>query len=136
MRKSPDLPSRLLAAQRNEADHRQDDEARPYCAESSARVDAIPGLARRMAMSQQKAISATVTGDDQKVGFRAMVMKQAIEYNLAGVAKNEPKSNWARKNFLKNNPMHSTFFGIIYPVNGNIIPVWDWRRPRNHAIFI
>jgi acylphosphatase len=43
-----------------------------------------------MAMSQQKAISATVTGDDQKVGFRAMVMKQAIEYNLAGIAKNEP----------------------------------------------
>ena len=41
-------------------------------------------------MSQQKAISATVTGDDQKVGFRAMVMKQAIEYNLAGIAKNEP----------------------------------------------
>ena len=37
-------------------------------------------------MSQQKAISATVTGDDQKVGFRAMVMKQAIEYNLPGVA--------------------------------------------------
>ena len=41
-------------------------------------------------MSQQKAISAAVTGDDQKVGFRAMVMKQAIEYNLAGIAKNEP----------------------------------------------
>jgi acylphosphatase len=41
-------------------------------------------------MSQQKAISATVTGDDQKVGFRAMVMKQAIEYNLAGIAKNDP----------------------------------------------
>jgi acylphosphatase len=40
-----------------------------------------------MAMSQQKAISATVTGDDQKVGFRAMVMKQAIVFNLAGVAK-------------------------------------------------
>jgi acylphosphatase len=49
-----------------------------------------PGLAKRMAMSQQKAISATVTGDDQMVGFRAMVMKQAIEYNLAGCAKNEP----------------------------------------------
>jgi hypothetical protein len=48
------------------------------------------GLARRMAMSQQKAISATVTGDDQEVGFRAMVMKQAIEYNLAGAARNEP----------------------------------------------
>ena len=41
-------------------------------------------------MSQQKAISVTVSGDDQRVGFRAMVMKQAIEYNLAGVAKNEP----------------------------------------------
>jgi acylphosphatase len=41
-------------------------------------------------MTQQKAISATVTGDDQKVGFRAMVMKHAIEYNLAGIAKNEP----------------------------------------------
>ena len=41
-------------------------------------------------MSQQKAISATVTGDDQEVGFRAMVMKQAIEYNLAGAARNEP----------------------------------------------
>jgi acylphosphatase len=42
-----------------------------------------------MEMSQQKAISATVTGDDQEVGFRAMVMKQAIEHNLAGVAKND-----------------------------------------------
>jgi acylphosphatase len=41
-------------------------------------------------MSQQKAISATVTGDNQQVGFRAMVMKQAIEYNLAGIAKNDP----------------------------------------------
>jgi acylphosphatase len=41
-------------------------------------------------MPQQKAISATVTGDDQKVGFRAMVMKQAIEHNLAGIAENQP----------------------------------------------
>jgi acylphosphatase len=41
-------------------------------------------------MPQQKqAISATVTGNDQRVGFRAMVMKQAIEYNLAGIAKND-----------------------------------------------
>jgi acylphosphatase len=37
----------------------------------------------------QKAISATVNGDDQQVGFRAMIMKQAIEYNLAGSARNE-----------------------------------------------
>lgn len=41
-------------------------------------------------MATIQAITATVTGDDQKVGFRALVMKQAIEYNLAGVAKNEP----------------------------------------------
>ena len=40
-------------------------------------------------MPQKQAISATVTGYDQQVGFRAMVMKQAIEYNLAGSAKNE-----------------------------------------------
>jgi acylphosphatase len=37
----------------------------------------------------QQAVSATVTGNDQKVGFRAMIMKQAIEYNLAGTARNE-----------------------------------------------
>ena len=36
------------------------------------------------------AISGTVTGNDQHVGFRAMIMKQAIEYNLAGFAKNLP----------------------------------------------
>ena len=40
-------------------------------------------------MQQRKAILATVIGDDQQVGFRAMIMKQAIEYNLAGSAKNE-----------------------------------------------
>ena len=40
-------------------------------------------------MQPKKAISATVTGDDQHVGFRAMIMKQAIEYNFAGSAKNE-----------------------------------------------
>jgi acylphosphatase len=37
-----------------------------------------------------EAISGTVTGNDQHVGFRAMIMKQAIEYNLAGFAKNLP----------------------------------------------
>ena len=40
-------------------------------------------------MQQKHAISATVTGNDQHVGFRAMVMKQAIEKNLAGSAKND-----------------------------------------------
>ena len=39
--------------------------------------------------SPVNAILATVTGDDQHVGFRAMIMKQAIKYNLAGSAKNE-----------------------------------------------
>ena len=41
-------------------------------------------------MAAKQAISATVTGNDERVGFRAMVMKQAIEHNLAGSAKNEP----------------------------------------------
>jgi acylphosphatase len=43
----------------------------------------------RNAMQQEKAISATVNGDDQQVGFRAMIMKQAIKYNLAGSAQNQ-----------------------------------------------
>jgi acylphosphatase len=47
------------------------------------------GKASKRAMEQKQAISATVTGNDQQVGFRAMVMKQAIKYNLAGSAKNE-----------------------------------------------
>ena len=41
-------------------------------------------------MAEKQAISATVTGNDERVGFRALVMKQAIEHNLAGSAKNEP----------------------------------------------
>jgi acylphosphatase len=40
-------------------------------------------------MQPKNAISAAVTGDDQHVGFRAMIMKQAIAYNLAGSARNE-----------------------------------------------
>ena len=40
-------------------------------------------------MAKKEAVAATVTGNDQKVGFRAMVMKQAIEYNLAGSARND-----------------------------------------------
>lgn len=34
------------------------------------------------------AITGSVSGKVQKVGFRAMILKQAIEYNLAGSAKN------------------------------------------------
>ena len=40
-------------------------------------------------MSKREAVEATVTGNDQKVGFRALVMKQAIEYNLSGSARND-----------------------------------------------
>ena len=41
-------------------------------------------------MAAEEAIEATVTGQDEQVGFRALVMKQAIEFNLAGSAQNEP----------------------------------------------
>jgi acylphosphatase len=40
------------------------------------------------ANSYTQAISGTVSGHVQAVGFRAMILKQAIEYNLAGSAKN------------------------------------------------
>jgi acylphosphatase len=40
-------------------------------------------------LQQKKAILGTVTGNDQHVGFRAMIMKQAIKYNLAGYARND-----------------------------------------------
>jgi acylphosphatase len=40
-------------------------------------------------MAKKEAVEATVSGNDQQVGFRALVMKQAIEYNLAGSARND-----------------------------------------------
>jgi acylphosphatase len=41
--------------------------------------------------AQQQAITATITGAEiQKVGFRAMIQKEAIMYNLAGSARNNP----------------------------------------------
>ena len=40
--------------------------------------------------AEPEAISASVSGNVQRVGFRAMILKQAIEYNLAGSAKNNP----------------------------------------------
>ena len=52
-------------------------------------------IERRTTMKHEQAISATVTGNDQQVGFRAMVMKQAIQYNLAGTAENEPRRSCA-----------------------------------------
>ena len=41
--------------------------------------------------AQQEAITATVMGEMvQKVGYRALIQKQAIMYNLAGYARNDP----------------------------------------------
>jgi acylphosphatase len=40
-------------------------------------------------MAKKEAVLATVSGNDQQVGFRALVMKQAIQYNLAGSAGND-----------------------------------------------
>jgi acylphosphatase len=43
------------------------------------------------ANAQQEAITATVIGEKvQKVGYRALIQKQAIMYNLAGYARNNP----------------------------------------------
>ena len=36
------------------------------------------------------AVSGVVTGNVQQVGFRAMIQRQAIRYNLAGSAENNP----------------------------------------------
>lgn len=50
---------------------------------------ATPVLAKSSA--PQDAVSAKVTGTQiQKVGFRAMIQKQAIMYNLGGYARNNP----------------------------------------------
>ena len=40
---------------------------------------------------EPQALSGIVTGNVQKVGFRAMILKQAIKYNLAGSARNTPE---------------------------------------------
>ena len=43
------------------------------------------------ARSQEAAVGGAVSGEKiQKVGFRAMIQKQAIMYNLAGYARNNP----------------------------------------------
>jgi acylphosphatase len=43
------------------------------------------------ANAQEEAITATVIGENiQKVGYRAMIQKQAIKYNLAGYVRNNP----------------------------------------------
>ena len=47
------------------------------------------------ANAQEEAITATVIGENiQKVGYRAMIQKQAIKYNLAGYARTTPTGQW------------------------------------------
>jgi acylphosphatase len=51
----------------------------------------IAVLTAGAASAQEEAITATVTGEAiQKVGFRAMIQKEAIMLNLAGSARNNP----------------------------------------------
>jgi acylphosphatase len=57
----------------------------------AALVCAIAMLATGEASAQQDAMTGVVSGQRiQKVGFRAMIQKQAIMYNLAGYARNNP----------------------------------------------
>lgn len=52
---------------------------------------AIAMLTAGEASAQQEAITGAVSGEKiQKVGFRAMIQKQAIMVNLAGYARNNP----------------------------------------------
>ncbi len=54
-------------------------------------ICAVAMISSGLANAQQEAITATVVGEKiQKVGFRAMIQKQAIMYNLAGFARNNP----------------------------------------------
>lgn len=54
-------------------------------------VCGIAVLTAGEASAQQEAVTGAVSGEQiQKVGFRAMIQKQAIMYNLAGYARNNP----------------------------------------------
>ena len=57
----------------------------------SVLIYGMPMTVAVAANAEQEAITATVMGEMvQKVGFRAMIQKQAIMYNLAGYARNDP----------------------------------------------
>ena len=58
---------------------------------AAALAGGMASLTTSGANAQQEAVTATVTGDAiQKVGFRAMIQKEAIMFNLAGSARNNP----------------------------------------------
>jgi acylphosphatase len=58
---------------------------------AAAFICGIATMTAGTASAQQEAIVATVVGENiQKVGYRALIQKQAIMYNLAGYARNNP----------------------------------------------
>jgi acylphosphatase len=52
----------------------------------------VAALSGKSSAQNVTAVSGTVTGNVQKVGFRALVQKQAIKYDLAGSTQNIDKS--------------------------------------------
>ncbi|MDX2225822.1 MAG: acylphosphatase [Verrucomicrobiae bacterium] len=60
----------------------------------------FPSLTLSQAQTEVKAVSGIVSGEVQKVGFRAMILKQAIHLNLAGQVEN-----------LKDGTVHFTLQG-------------------------
>jgi hypothetical protein len=81
-----------MAGQANLTEHRDNPPPLPitlvYLAVFVGMILILVGIAPRQVsaehIQQKQAIMAIVTGNDQHVGFRAMIMKQAIKYNLAG----------------------------------------------------
>ncbi len=63
-----------------------------HSASNEAGAKKIVPFGGRAYMAKREAVAAIVTGYDEQVGFRALVMKQAIQYNLAGQASNAPNN--------------------------------------------
>jgi acylphosphatase len=78
----------------NRANEREDTEMIAECIVRVLASVVIAGCLTEAAFAesaQQEAITATVMGEMvQKVGYRALIQKQAIMYNLAGYARNDP----------------------------------------------
>ena len=98
-------------------------------------------------MAKKEAVEATVSGNDQQVGFRALVMKQAIEYNLAGSARNDANQvvrfilqgskkriNWAVATIRKGTERSSDIEVTTIPTKVNsalkAFTIVDWTSSR------
>ena len=98
-------------------------------------------------MAKKEAVEATVSGHDQQVGFRALVMKQAIEYNLAGSARNDANQvvrftlqgskkriNWAVATIRKGTERSSDIEVTTIPTKVNsalkAFTIVDWTSSR------